>query len=151
MSFQETLITGRLPRPHPSSPGLYLHAPAVTQASHCANVTSNLPTANGLTMVTLRCGPSEASCPSSLAGDPIRKVPAGTTTISGHWWHSVKLSFGLSPRSSAAVKGLGARAAGCPDAAIGIDTTKTSVPVAKRHMAPRLHSQGVQLTRSERA
>src|SRR5215467_7564996 len=35
--------------------------------------------------------------------------PAGTTTISGHLSHSLKTSLGLSPHSSPAVSGFGAR------------------------------------------
>ena len=44
MSSQETLMTGRLPRPQPSSSGGVQRSSA-KQASHSSNVTSNLPTA----------------------------------------------------------------------------------------------------------
>ncbi len=33
--------------------------------------------------------------------------PAGSTTISGHWSHSLKVSPGLSERSWSAARGLG--------------------------------------------
>jgi hypothetical protein len=33
----------------------------------------------------LRCGPSSAARPGSLAGEPIVKLPAGTTIISGQF------------------------------------------------------------------
>jgi hypothetical protein len=35
-------------------------------------------------MTTRRCGPSSSRRPGSSAGEPSRKLPAGTTTISGH-------------------------------------------------------------------
>ncbi len=86
-------MTGRRPLPQPASPGRCLQPPAATQASHSANVTSNLPTANGRSIVTLRCGPSALSRPASLAGEPIMKLPAGTTTISGQPSQSLKPSW----------------------------------------------------------
>src|SRR5262245_42552487 len=55
-SSQDTLMTGRRPRPQPSSPALCAQPPSATQASHWANVTSCLPMANEA-MATLRCGP----------------------------------------------------------------------------------------------
>src|SRR5437764_142352 len=95
MSSQDTLITGRLPLPQPWSSGLCLQLPLDAHASHSANVTSNLPTANGLAMVTLCVGFS-----SLFFSDPIMKLPAGTTTISGHSGQSLKLSFGFRQRFS---------------------------------------------------
>src|SRR6187551_439530 len=95
MSSHDTRITGRLSRPQPLSPGRYLQPPADAQASHSANVTSNLPTANGLAIVTLRWGPSLSNRPFSSVRDPIKKFPEGTTTISGQSGQSVKLSFGM--------------------------------------------------------
>jgi hypothetical protein len=56
-SSQLTLITGRLSRPQDMS-GPFGHAPAATQASHSANVTSVLPTAKGLAIATSCCGRS---------------------------------------------------------------------------------------------
>src|SRR5436190_22923272 len=47
-------------------------------------------------MVTVCCGPSSAECPGSLVGDPIVKLPAGTTIISGQFAHSLNVSFGFS-------------------------------------------------------
>src|SRR5262245_26867818 len=82
MSSHDTLITGRFPRPQPSSLGLYLQPPAAAHASHSASVSSNLPAAKGRAMLTL--------C--SLAGDPIMNLPAGTTTISGQSGQSRKLA-----------------------------------------------------------
>src|SRR5262245_34517982 len=59
-SSHDTLITGRLPLPQPLSSGRESlpQPPPAAQASHSANVTSYLPTANGLAIVTLCCGPS---------------------------------------------------------------------------------------------
>src|SRR6202795_3464408 len=54
-------------------------------------------------MTALCCGPSfAAAMPLSISSllEPIRNSPAGTTTISGQFWHSLKASFGLSPHSS---------------------------------------------------
>src|SRR5262249_43184957 len=62
---------------------LVAHPPSPVQASHCANVTSYLPTAKGCWKVTLCCGPSSLPRPFSLSGEPIRNSPAGSTTISG--------------------------------------------------------------------
>ena len=45
------------------------------------------------------CGPSVGKRFGSLAGDPIVKLPGGTTIICGQLLHSVKVSFGLSPRA----------------------------------------------------
>jgi hypothetical protein len=42
----------------------------------------------------------------SLGGDPIVKLPCGTTTISGHASHSLNESFGRSARSRAADSGV---------------------------------------------
>src|SRR4051812_17428649 len=69
----------------------------------------NLLTANALSIVTGCWGPSSLSRPGSLAGEPIVKLPAGTTTISGHLSHSLNTFFGLSAHSSAADSGSGAR------------------------------------------
>src|SRR5262245_45489322 len=107
MLFQETLMAGRSSPPQPPSLA-YGQPPAlITHAPHSAKVTSNLPTANGRAMVTLRCGPSASDRPGSLAGDPIMKLPAGTTTISGQTSHSRKVSPGLSARSRSGVSGVG--------------------------------------------
>jgi hypothetical protein len=65
--------------------------------------------ANGLLIVTACRGPSEPDRSFSPTGDPIEKDPAGTTTISGQFSHSRKLSFGLSAHSSAADSGAARR------------------------------------------
>src|SRR5262249_24664099 len=45
---------------------------------------------------TICCwGPSTASRPASVAGEPMTNVPAGATTISGQASHSLKASDGL--------------------------------------------------------
>ena len=75
-------MTGRSPRPQALSLTLR-HAPAATQASHCAKVTSVLPTANGFAIVTSCWGPSVGKRSASVAGEPIVKRPAGTTIIVG--------------------------------------------------------------------
>src|SRR5215204_3743192 len=95
MSSHEMLMTGRAPRPQPSSSGLSLQPPALTHASHSANVTSYFAIANGELMVTLRCGPSFSSRLFSFTGEPIMKKPVGTTTISGHSGQSLKVSLGF--------------------------------------------------------
>src|SRR5262249_13450480 len=79
-SSQETLITGRRPLPQPWSLGvrLLVQPPPATQVSHSANVTSNLPTANGALILT-RCGGFSLS----LSFYPIMNSPRGTTTIVG--------------------------------------------------------------------
>src|SRR5262252_8709578 len=41
----------------------------------------------------------------SFAGEPMVKLPAGTTTISGHLSHSLNTSFGFSAHSSTADSG----------------------------------------------
>src|SRR5688572_32130072 len=69
MSSHDTLMTGSRSRPQPRSSGLCLQLAAATHKPHSANVTSNLPTAKGLSMVTLRCGPSSTLRPSSLTGE----------------------------------------------------------------------------------
>src|SRR5207244_4922449 len=46
--------------------------------------------------ISVCCGPSSAECPGSLVGDPLVKLPAGTTTISGQFAHSLNVSFGFS-------------------------------------------------------
>src|SRR5208282_5996285 len=90
-SCQDTLMTGCLPRPQPSSPGFCVQPLSATQASHSANVTSNLPTAKGCAKETRCWGPSSLPRPRSLSGEPIRNSPAGTVTISGHEGQSRKL------------------------------------------------------------
>src|SRR6516225_2354702 len=103
-------MTGRRPRPQPWSEGLYpLQPPSATQASHSSKVTANRPTAKGFPILTECCGPSTDVCSSSLVGDPIVKVPEGTTTISGHCSHSLKLSPRFKPHSSAPDSGRAAR------------------------------------------
>src|SRR5208337_4564197 len=54
-SFHDTLMTGCRARPQPSSLGFSVQPPSATQASHSANVTSNLPAAKGLANATLCC------------------------------------------------------------------------------------------------
>jgi hypothetical protein len=49
--------------------------------------------------MTRCCGPSVGVRSASLASEPMMKLPAGTTTISGHRSQSTKLSPGLSERS----------------------------------------------------
>src|SRR6516162_5023518 len=95
-SSQVTLITGWLPRPKALSDAL-AQAPAATQASHSANVTSVLPTAKGLAIVTSCCGPSNSSSrPFSPSGEPMLDLPAGTTTIVGQpVTHSLNSDPGL--------------------------------------------------------
>src|SRR5262245_47494528 len=100
MSSHDTLITGRLSRPQPSSSGLCLQPPTARHASQSANVTSCLPTAKTRSMVTVRCGPSSSERPCSRAGEPITKVPAGTTIISGQSGQSLNVSLGLRQRLS---------------------------------------------------
>src|SRR5262249_19911082 len=96
MSYHDTLDTGRFP----TSLALYEQSPAATQAPHSSSVTSNLPTAKGLPMVTLCMGPSSFSCFSSFSGDPLMKLPAGTATLPGHSGQSLKVSPGLTQRFS---------------------------------------------------
>src|SRR5689334_19714668 len=93
-------MTGRLPRPQSLSPGLCVQPAAAMHASHCAKVTSYLPTANGCAKLTLRCGPSSGLRPRSLAGDPMMNSPAGTAIISGQSEQSRNTS--LAPAVSAA-------------------------------------------------
>ena len=81
-SSQDTSIAGRSPRPNPRSRTPLRQAPAAAHASHCANVVSYLASAKGRGMLTVRTGPSSTSPPPDRS--PIRKVPAGTTTSSGH-------------------------------------------------------------------
>src|ERR1700722_1516625 len=95
------LIAGRFPRPQPLSQGLYpLHPPSSTQASHCSNVTANRPTANGWANVTLCLGASVEARFGPSSSDPITKLPAGTTIISGHFSHSLKSAFCFSEASA---------------------------------------------------
>src|SRR5438105_9806322 len=91
-------------RPWPAAAGLYaiLQAPSATHAPHSANVTVARPAANGLSMVTLRCGPSSGLRSNSLDGEPIVNSPGGITTISGQVSHSLNTSFGFSAHSSTA-------------------------------------------------
>ena len=56
-------------------------------------------TASGFAIATLCAGPSSTARPGSLAGEPIVKPPAGTTTISGHLSQSLNVSLALSTRS----------------------------------------------------
>ena len=77
-------MTGRVPRPQPRSSGLCEHPPPRRHESHSLNVTSYIPAASGFAMRTRCTGPSSSSRPSSPDGLPIRKLPDGTTTISGH-------------------------------------------------------------------
>src|SRR5262249_38728827 len=101
-SAQDTLITGCWPRPQGCS-SFGSHPPCAAHASHSSNVISNLPTAKGCAIVTRCCGPSLALRPTSFAGDPIMKVPAGTTTISGQLAHSLNLRPGCSACSACVV------------------------------------------------
>ena len=107
MSSHDTLITGRLPRPQPGSLGLVLaaargHARVPLGERHLELAHRERPRDGHLVLRAFVC-PVRA-LPRS-AGDPIMKLPAGTTTISGQSAHSLKLSFGFSARSSAAVSG----------------------------------------------
>src|SRR5688572_26565265 len=77
VSFHDTLMIGRLPRPQLLSLGLCVQPASATHASHCAKVTSYLPTAKGCAKVTLRCGPSSRLRPRSPGCDPMRNSPAG--------------------------------------------------------------------------
>ena len=77
-------------------PQVRRHAPAAAHASHCANVVSSLAMANGRAMVTVRTGASSTSPPPDRS--PIRKVPAGTTTSSGHASQSRTTSRRARPR-----------------------------------------------------
>src|SRR5690349_2238730 len=88
MFSYDTLMTGRLPRPKPES-SARVHALSATHASHSSNVTSNLPTANGRARLTACTGPSLSTRPTSLSGDPIMNLPAGTTIIGGHTGQSL--------------------------------------------------------------
>ncbi len=81
-SHQLTLITGRLPLPHPLSSGECLHPPSATQASHSSNVTSYLESLKE-GIATKCCGPSSSHRPISDSQLPIRNLPAGMITISG--------------------------------------------------------------------
>jgi hypothetical protein len=51
-------------------------------------------------MMTMRRGSSLSRRASSLIGDPMMKLPAGTITISGHSAQSLNASFGLRHRIS---------------------------------------------------
>src|ERR1700681_1182129 len=62
-------------------------------------------------------GLSESWRSGSLAGEPIVNAPAGTTTISGHMAHSLKIVFGASAHSSPADNGWAGRAATDPSVA----------------------------------
>src|SRR6516165_2234312 len=102
------LIAGFWPRPQELSLIPWVQSPYVTQVSHSSNVSSNLATANGLTILTVCCGPSQAWRPFSVGGDPIMNSPAGTTIISGQSLaHSRKASPALSARSASALKTYG--------------------------------------------
>jgi hypothetical protein len=87
----------------------------------------------------MRCGPSFLSRSFSLAGDPMVKLPAGTTTISGQLSHSLKLSFGFSPRSAATDSGAAHR-----------DASETAMGAAphiaddERHALVRMARDGAQ-------
>src|SRR5262245_36757148 len=83
-SSQLTVIAGCLPPPKECP--TCGQPPYWTQASHWSNVSSNLETAKGRTMVTSCCGPSLSCRPFSVVGDPIMNLPKGTTTtISGQY------------------------------------------------------------------
>src|SRR5580693_49379 len=100
-------MTGFVSRSKPLS-GILGHPATETQASQSANVTSNLDAAKGLAIVTLCGGPSWSKRPGSVAGDPIVKVPAGTTIISGQSFaHSRKLACGFSARSTSGLSTYG--------------------------------------------
>src|SRR5262249_12578628 len=62
---------------------------------YCASVTMNLLIAKARGIVSLCCGPSLSSCPSSLGGEPIMKLPAGITTRSGQSLQSLNTVPGL--------------------------------------------------------
>src|SRR5262249_14134281 len=73
------------------------------QASHSSKVTAYLPTANGSAIDT-GTGSSSLNRPGSFEGEPIMKLPAGTTTISGQLGQSLKLSLGFTQRRSFPMK-----------------------------------------------
>jgi hypothetical protein len=72
-----------------------------------------LPTANGRAMVTGRCGPSLPSRPGSSSGDPIMKLPAGTTTISGHSGQSRNTRPGVASSGAGAASAFFCGSGGC--------------------------------------
>src|SRR5689334_17470845 len=82
--------------PSPATTSIWLQPPSAAHASHSSKVTENRPTAKGRAIVTVCCGPSSAERPGSPFGDPIVKLPAGTTIISGQFAHSLNVSFGFS-------------------------------------------------------
>ena len=67
-----------------------------TKAANSPTVTGYLPTANGRANVTTCCGPWAIPSVASLGGEPMVKLPPGTTTISGQFAHSRNESFGFS-------------------------------------------------------
>src|SRR5262249_13450798 len=88
------------PRPHPSSLGLWpLQPSSPMQASHSSKVTAYLPAANDAGIDTRTCVSSLSRC-GSFAGEPMEKLPAGATIISGQVGQSLKLSLGLRQRFS---------------------------------------------------
>src|SRR5580693_163713 len=97
-------------------------------ASHSSKVSANSPTANCCANVTQCCGPSWLPCPSSFAGEPIVKRPAGTTIISGQFVHSLKTSLGFKDRArsgdsgafAGCVVGVGAGVAGVGPGDVGV-------------------------------
>src|SRR5262245_10582872 len=83
------------------------------QLSHSSKVTAYLPTANAVAIDTSTCTSSLYCRSGSFRGDPIVKLPAGTTTMSGHSGQSLNCSVIPAP-------GLKQRCSFCP--------TETSIP-----------------------
>jgi hypothetical protein len=83
-SSQLTLITGICPRPQRSA--TRWHVPASAQASHSANVASNLETANGLAILTSCCGTSLVDLPGSSSGEHFigKRLVAQVVVLAGH-------------------------------------------------------------------
>ena len=100
-SSHEAFMTGRRPRPKLESETAG-HPPRATHSSHSSKVTAYFPAAKALAILTSCWGPSLLPRPSSLgagvpalglpsspitgvspSGEPMTKVPAGMTTISG--------------------------------------------------------------------
>jgi hypothetical protein len=75
----------------------------------------------------MRRGSSLSRRPSSLIGEPMMKVPAGTITISGHSAQSLNVSFGLRQRVSLPTCASTPSQPACADGAAGsIERSETS-------------------------
>ena len=95
MSRHDTLTTGRLARPQRKSSGLCLHPRSAMQASHSSKPDLELAYCERFGDADVVQGDSKG-----LSFAPIVKLPAGTTTISGHSGQSLKLSPGFRQRFS---------------------------------------------------